>query len=440
MTACIEDSWNYRVTRLLWEIDKRTWGVCRVGNQSRTMRFLTLGSLVAISCAAAEPSHAEGAKLLDFHLFGDGRLRYENASLETFENPANGVTVGLRTGLEARIAPRLSLLVEGEAVIAFIDDFNDALSDDPDLPIIADPDNIELNRAQILAELGEQTFLTIGRQNLAIDDQRFIGRAPFRQNMQTFDAIHFSTRTKGGATFQAGFINQVNRALGSRSQLGRFHGDSYFFNANIGTPLGRIGAFHYAFDFETGPESAPNNHFSSRTSGVRYDGRWHADQIGLDVEASYARQTDFADNPFDFSVDYWLAGARAYLGPTRFGFRAETLGANDGEAFQTPAASRHKFQGEADIFVVTPKSGVVDLEASAIWEIGEIGPLSGVSISAHHHWFDAVQGRANLGTEFDLKLAASFHTIKAAFVVADYNAETFAEDTRRIYFSFSKQF
>jgi len=372
--------------------------------------------------------------------FGDGRLRYENAHQEAFSEPANGLTVGLRAGLEFSLLPKVSALVEGEGVFAIVDNFDDASGNNLSRPVIADPDNIELNRAQIQIELAEQSFLTIGRQNLGIDDQRFIGRAPFRQNQQSFDAVHFSTRTDYGATFQGGYFNTVKRALGSNNPNGEFRGDSYFFNSNLGTSLGRFGLFHYALDLETGLEISPNNHFSSRTTGIRYDGRWHADIVGLDVEASYARQSEFADNPVDFNADYWLFGARGFLGPARIGFRAESLGSNNGEAFQTPIGSRHLFQGEADIFLVTPKTGLIDLETSAIWVLGNIGPFSNISASARYHWFKSATDDQELGAELDLKIVAAHRNTKFSLVYADYDAKSFGTDTQRVYLTLSKRF
>ena len=391
-------------------------------------------------CAVFGEAQAEEIFGIDAILLGEARLRYENTRQEGFTESANGLTVSLRTGVEAELLPKVSVLVEGEAVFAAVDNFNDGTGDNLQFPVILDPNTLELNRAQLQVELREQSFLTVGRQALRLDDQRFIGVAPFRQNQQTFDVVHFATRTKTGATFQAGYFNQVNSPLGSDNINGRFRGDSYFLNANIGTPLGRFGAYHYAFDLETGLDTAPNTNFSSVTTGVRYDGRWHADEIGLDVEGAFAKQRDFADSLFDFNATYWLAGVRSFWGPARAGFRAESLGADNGVAFQTPVASRHKFQGEADVFLITPDTGVVDYEASALWALGEFGPFRNVTLSSQYHWFQSAINEDQLGTEFDVKLSAAYDTTKLSVTYTDYTAETFAEDIRRIYFTISRRF
>ena len=347
-----------------------------------------------------------------------------------------------RFGAESRLNGRFTILLEGEGVFYLDDNSDDIIETLPSIPNLVDPGLLELNRAQLQAKLGPQSYLTIGRQRLAIDDQRFIGRAAFRQNEQTFDGVHLSARTQQGITIQTGYFARVNPALGEDEDFGSFRGDSYYFNANLPSPIGRLGLFHYALDLETGPRDNPTDHFSNQTTGFRYDGRWHADTFGLDIEGSYARQTEFANNPIVFDVNYWLAGAKVFAGPFRAGFRVESLGSDGetGEAFQAFAGSRHRFQGDADIFVITPKNGLRDTEVSATWAVGRIGPLSGVTASARYHWFNAILNQADHGRELDLTISAGWRGFKTGLVFADYDAEFFAEDTQRLYLSLSRDF
>jgi len=403
------------------------------------LRLLKLATGVIFVSGSAAPAVAEGLGLNPV-LFGDARLRYEFAARDDTSLDANGLTQSLRLGIETPFLSRFSALVEGEAVFAIVDDFDDGLGNEPDRPVILDPNSFELNRAQITARVAEQAFVTVGRQRLGIDDQRFVGTFAFRQNDQTFDAAHASWRTPGGSTFQGGYINRVNRALGADNPNGRFRGDSYFVNANLQTPFGRVGAFHYALDLETGPTGSLDNANSSQTSGARFDGRWHRNEFGLDVEVSYAQQKDFANNPVDYEADYWLVGARAFAGPVSAGFRAESLGGGDGQSFQTPIATLHQFQGEADIFLVTPIDGVRDLEASIRWNVGSLGLFESIRFGVNFHWFDAERGNTAYGTEIDLSLRAAVQDFGVALVYANYQADTFAADTERVFFSVSKRF
>ncbi|MEM6899607.1 MAG: hypothetical protein AAF583_07560 [Pseudomonadota bacterium] len=367
-------------------------------------------------------------------------MRIETANEDNFSKNAVGLTQLIRPALEWKPASRLSALIEGEAIFALVDDFDDGSSNQPDRPVILDPNGLELNRLQLQYLIEPQTFLTVGRQKISIDDQRFLGPASFRQNDQTFDAVHFSSRTLGGATFQAGYFNRVNRILGADNPIGRFRGDSYYFNANLETPFGRIGAFHYSLDLGTESPTAQDNIFSSRTSGFRLDGRYHRDGYGIDWEASFARQKEFADNPFDYEADYWLLGLQSFFGPARLGVRYESLGSGGQQSFQTPLGTIHGFQGEADIFLITPETGIEDLEIRGSWNFGRVGPFRNISSSLSYHRFEEEAGNDVLGDEVDLKLTAVLGSFKFAFTSASYNADTFASDAQRFFLSVTHRF
>ena len=406
----------------------------RSSNRAWAFKLLTTALM---SAAAAGRACAQDVPIV---FFGETQLRYEGAENDVSPQRADGVTQAIRAGLETNLTKGLSFLAEGEFVYAIVDDFNDGTGNNPTRPVIPNPDTFELNRIQLQATLSENAFVTIGRQIIALDDQRFIGPARFRQNNQTFDGVHFSYRAGDRATIQAGYFNQVNRILGGDNVNGRFEGDSYFINTSIRTPVGRLGAFHYALDLETGPAGARNNRFSSKTTGVRLEGRHHRDVVGLDWVASYARQSDFADNPNDYSADYWLAGATGYFGALQAGFQYESLGAGEGDAFQTPGGTRRKFQGLADLFLVTPADGVDDYNVSAGLNFLELGAFSGVSALIRHHWFRAERGGSNYGTEIDLIVKAKFEGIDWSFGFAHYSANNFATDTDRVFVNITKRF
>lgn len=373
-------------------------------------------------------------------LFGETQLRYEGARTDQNTKPADGITQAIRVGVESGLTSGIRLLAEGEFVYSILDNFNDGTGDNPLRPVIPNPDTVELNRLQLQATISNHAFLTVGRQTLALDDQRFIGPARFRPNNQTFDAIHFSYRPGNIATLQAGYIWRTNRILGGENVNGRFRGDSYFLNATVRTPIGRLGAFHYALDLETGPGGLRNNRFSSRTTGIRIDGRQHRDTIGVDWTAAYARQTDFAQNPANYAADYWLTGATVHIGPSRLGFRRESLGAGNGQSFQTPLGTRRKFQGLADVFLVTPADGVIDTEISASWDPPAPRWVNTLTLMAKYHWFKAERGSLRYGSELDFTLNTEFWRAEWSMGIAHYSAINFASDTDRIFLNMTKRF
>ncbi|MEO0883348.1 MAG: alginate export family protein [Pseudomonadota bacterium] len=372
--------------------------------------------------------------------FGETRLRVEHADQEDFSSDANGITIRFRPALEAELFSRVTALVEAEAIFAVLDDFDDGSGNMPERPIILDPNGLELNRALLQFETTDESFLTIGRQTLTLDDQRFIGSLAFRQNDQTFDAAHFSGRFFDGVTIQGGYFDRVNRIQGADNPVGRFRGDSYYVNANVPTPFGRLGAFHYAFDLGTESDLPVSDVFSSRTTGVRLDGRFHRDDVGLDWEASFARQVDHADNPLNYSADYWLAGLTAFAGPARLNVRFESLGAGGEQSFQTPVGTLHAFQGAADVFLVTPEDGIEDFSVAGSWNFGRVRPFRNISTRLTYHRFESETGRTDLGEEIDFDITAALGSFRIAFTVADYNADSFASDTQRIFFSIAHRF
>ena len=417
----------------------------------RRLHILAMVATVSAApvCAAAQnaapeptatpdtaPTAANGGDRETFgpRLIGNVRLRYEGVNDEAAPLNANALTIRYRGTLEFHLPKKTTVLAEVEAVGALLDNYNDGSGSDPDRPVVLDPEGVELNRAQLITEIIPDMRVTIGRQRITLDDERFVGGLAFRQNDQTFDAVRATRTFFNAVDLDAAYLRRANRILGNDNPNGVFSGDSYLINVNAPTPFGRVSAFHYALDLETGPDEARVNGASSRTTGLRLLGRRHWEDFGLVWEASYARQTDFADNPAEFSANYWLGAVAAIAGDATVTLRSEILGSDGGVAgFQTPIGTLHKFQGDADIFLVTPPEGVVDLSAALEWRFGALGRLSDIKGLVRYHDFSGAFAGEQLGTELNATLSAKFHRTTLSFNWADYNAETFAADTRRVF-------
>jgi len=373
-------------------------------------------------------------------IFGELRLRYNGVDDDGFSNKANELTLRGVAGLEYSFLPKTSVLVEAEGVLALVDDFNDGSSQRLDVPFIPDANGLELNRAQILTEIIPRTRLTLGRQRIVFDDGRFIGDAPFRQNNQTFDAVRGRVNLFKTGFVDVAYINRVNRILGADSPLGRFEGDSIAANINLQTPLGRLIGYHYALDFTTRDTDTPNSTASNTTTGVMLSGRRHWDNKGLVWELGYANQRDFADNPNDYEVDYGLASLRGEIGPWQLRGKAEILGGSDVQGFQTPAASLRKFQGLADVFLQTPPDGIEDISIQARYKLGNRGPFKDVRFSVQNHWFSAARGNTDYGTEINATIQFHLKNIATRLDFASYNAENFANDTQKVFLTFTRSF
>jgi len=388
-----------------------------------------LSSLLAVPCFAQDSTLSSVAPRFS----GDLRLRYQTLQRDDFTQDGQALTLRFLGAFEVDLFDKTSFLAEIEGVSALIDEYNDGTGNRPLFPFIPDPEGVELNRLQIISEAIPKTRLTIGRQRLALDDWRFIGAFPFRQNNQTIEAVRVETTAFGPGILDIGYFNKVRRPLGGDNIAGVFTGDSFFVNYNLATPIGRFSAFHYATELETGPIGPLRQVNSSQTTGARVLGRRDWDDFSIVWEGSYARQSDFAANPNDYSADYGLA--ELTLKPKAFTvkLRGEILGSDNGQALQTPLASLHRFQGFADQFLRTPDDGIRDYSILVQYDFGEIGPFSTVKSFARHHWFEADTDGRNYGRELNLSLKAQLNKVGLALEYADYKAETFSSDTRAVF-------
>jgi len=400
------------------------------------LRQLKLSLALLMSLIAA-PSFAQDAPRHDHdfapRLSGDLRLRYENLNRDDFEQDANALTLRFLGVFEADIFDKTSFLAEIEAVTAPINDYNDGTANRPLFPVIPDPAGVELNRLQIISEALPKTRLTLGRQRLALDDWRFIGAFPFRQNSQTIEAVRVETTALGPGILDVGYFNKVRRPLGGDNIASVFEGDSFYANYNVATPIGRVTAFHYATELEVGSIGPQGQLNSSQTTGARVLGRKDWDDFGIVWEGSYAKQRDYAGNPNDFSADYGLAELTLRPANWAFKFRAEILGSDNGQGLQTPLASLHRFQGFADQFLRTPDDGVRDYSVSVQYNFGSMGPFSDISTFARQHWFEADTGGRNYGRELDLSLRAKVSKTGFALEYADYKSQGFSVDTKALF-------
>lgn len=381
------------------------------------------------------PTGAAHAEEVVLNPLGEARLRYENVDQDGLAADADALTLRVRAGVEAK-AGRWSTLVEGQGNLAIVDNYFDDLHGAATRPLVGDPDNIALTRAQI--RYASPAFaLTAGRQRVGFDDERFVGSVGFRQNGQSFDAVRAEVTPFKGVKADLAYAWSVRTiwgidGTGARQQA--VSGDNVFGNLSAQTPVGKFSTFAYLVDQD---EAAMQGfRMSSQSYGVRLDGSQPLGKAKIAYQFSYARQSDWHRNPNDYSADYWLADVAVDLGGPRVGAGYEILGADNGTAltsFRTPLATGFKFQGWADKFLTTPPDGVRDLYASAGWGWKAIGPLEAVTLQAVYHDYRSDRAGRSYGDEINLLASAKLGKFTGAARYARYRADTFATDTDKFW-------
>lgn len=341
-----------------------------------------------------------GAPILEF------RPRYEDVD-QTGVADAQALTVRTRLGWQTARWRNLVGLIEFEDVRQIGGgDYNDGVPPTEPFAAIPDPDVTELNRLQLVWTPTPALSATLGRQRIIIDDQRFIGAVAWRQDEQTFDALRLEGDF-GRFDMTYAYLGHINRIFGEELD---WESDSQVLNIGytFADPL-KVQAFAYLLDF-TDPATTAVASNSNQTYGVRLTGKTWIERFQLAYAATFARQSEYGDNPFDYDADYLAAEAALTWGPTtaRLGYESlEGEGAN--RRFQTPLGTLHIFQGWADAFLSTPNDGVEDvnftLNVRPRWRRDH---LFNIDLTMRYHVFEAERTAADFGEELDVSASASF--------------------------------
>jgi hypothetical protein len=367
----------------------------------------------------------------------DTRLRWEDVDQDGIAKDANAVTLRARIGAEIKTGD-WSVLGEIEGTSALVDHYFSGFNGKTQYPLVGDPANFELNRLQLQYRGLPKTVITVGRQRINIEDQRFVGAAGWRQNEQTFDAARIEYGTPKGFQADLTYSWSVRTiwgidGFGARPQA--ISGDNVFATASYPTPIGKLTGF--AFLVDQNEAAVQNYRLSSQSYGARLAGSQPlAKGVKLTYALSYARQSDYHRNPNDYHADYALAEAGLEVSALKLGAGYELLGADKGVAFtsfQTPLATLHKFNGWADKFLTTPPNGVQDYYGQAGYGWKKVANMDAINALIVYHRFDSARLGLHYGNEWDVLLSAKKGRWTATAKLASYDADKFATDTRKLW-------
>jgi hypothetical protein len=196
--------------------------------------------LMAFSTAAIADQHSgvktEHGKWIEAvkatGVFFNARYRYEHVEDKGFTRRANANTLQTHLGYKSNIHHGVSGLIELENAHAVgANDYNSTTNGRADLPTVADPENTELNQAYLSYHDLPGTVVSLGRQRLALDNQRYIGAVGFRQNEQTFDALTVINSSVPDLGLTYVYVKQVLRIFGDDNILGSLNSNSHVLHA-----------------------------------------------------------------------------------------------------------------------------------------------------------------------------------------------------------------
>lgn len=394
--------------------------------------FFSLIAFATMTFVPAHPAWAADEEQSKFNL--DFRYRYEFVDLDGSAKDAHASTLRTRLAYKSRYHNDFGFLIEFDDLRYVGNDlYNSTRNGNITRPVVADPKGTIVNRALILYRGIDSTVIRAGRRRITLDNHRFIGDVVWRQNDQTYDGLSLTNTSLRDTVIEYAYIDKVNRIFGpdSGTPPADFDSNSHILNVKYAwLPDWDLTAYAYLLDLEDSPSR------SNKTFGIRARGSVDINEsITTSYTLEYANQTDYGENPTNYSADYYLLeGALTFAGVTgKLGY--EVLGGDSNQAFQTPLATLHAFQGWADKFLSTPTQGIEDFYASVATK------LYGANVAVIYHHFSPETGGPDYGSEWDLVIKKPFAKRYAVVLkYAGYNARDFATDTQKAWVMFSANF
>ncbi|MFT7682828.1 MAG: hypothetical protein ACI935_002306 [Moritella dasanensis] len=320
----------------------------------------------------------------------DANLRYESVSQDNGLKDANALT--LRTRLNYTTADYNGAVgvieFEDSRVVAGVDDYNNTLGKNTDHSVIADPETTELDQAYLQYKYAGLTAKG-GRQVMTLDNQRFVGDVGWRQDRQTFDALHLSYLINDALQIDYAYIDQRNRIFAEAKDI---NAKDNLLNASYKTSVGKLTGYAYLLEEDEGVSNGLD------TYGLRFSGSTKLSDTQILYTAEYATQDADVGNS-TYSTDYMTLEAGAVFAGITAKLGYELLGSDSGDyGFATPLATLHKFNGWSDQFLNTPTQGLADLYLSVSSKV------AGGSFTLAYHEFSADESNAtidDLGSEIN---------------------------------------
>jgi len=381
--------------------------------------------LAAPSAFASETEHGESISqaLSESSVKVNLRARYEGVDQDGIGKDASALTLRSRITVNTGSYSNFSLGLEVDKVDALVDNYNSTQNGNIEYPKVVDPQGTEVNQG-FIKYANNDFSAVVGRQRVLHNNQRFVGGVGWRQNEQTYDGVRAQYNTDVFSVDYS-YIHNIN-SITAADIKGSFQLVNAQYTINKSH---KLAGFAYLLDYDIAMAN------SSNTVGALYNGNFDK----FLVNASLATQSDNGDNPTNFSAIYVNTEVGYNFGPVTVIGGYELLGSDDGNAaFNTPLATKHKFNGWADKFLGTPKEGLEDIYLTAK------GDVSGVKWAATYHDFSSDVDSIDFGSEIDLVASYEFNKNYGVLVkAANYSqgdAMTAPTDTNKLWVQMTAKF
>jgi hypothetical protein len=341
------------------------------------------------------------------------RWRFESFERDRapFTGTAEAPTWRIALGYETPAYRGFTVFAQGEAVIV-TGPANYSVpalpsQNHPNLPSILDPKSLELN--QVYVKWSHEIFtdkkmsLTVGRQELTLNDGRFLSYSFWRQVHGAFDAVKLETELPKNFSFTYAYINRFYREDGYNATDGEepMHTELVNLKWNKAEKM-NASLYGLLLNFRGAAQSAT----STQTYGVRVTGPYKfTPDWSLLYVAEYAKQKNYGTNPNKVDENYYLGevgpGWRDYSVKASY---AVLGGRSATDILTTPLAPPRN--GWTDLFFLNPSTPAGHgLEAAYFTASGPIPFLDGTVATFIYYDYHSDYPHIHYGSELDSALA-----------------------------------
>lgn len=366
--------------------------------------------------AAQSPIEAIAAGTPIFSL----RPRWENVDQSGRPEEANAYTMRTLAGWKTGTWNGFAAVAELIDVGRLNNNYNDGQNGKIRYPVVADPDNTDINQLYLDWTGLADTRVRAGRQSIKLDNVRFVGNVEFRQVMQVFNGVTVENSSLRNTRILAGYLGRL-KTVDTRQH----DTDTLLLNARYALSQSEslVGYGYFQDQWDAFSRIAFSGAAATDTSnsilGLRADGSRPLGEVWkLLYTAEYAIQQDYAGGDPRIDARYTRLGVGGLWKTYSLRIDHEILSSNDGEyAFQTPLGTNHLFQGWADQFLTTPRQGIRDTFLSGGAKLGKAQFL------AEYHMIESDFGDLDFGDEFDFSVSYPLmQKLLGKIEFADYRA------------------
>jgi hypothetical protein len=389
---------------------------------TRGARIFAVSVCAAFCCAAPLALGAQDqgesappslwSRLKEGKVSAEVRYRFEAFERDgaPFTAPAYAPTLRIAAGYETPSFHGFSAFAQGVAVVVTgpADYSIPTLPSQnrPDRPAIFEPRSLELGQGYLRWTRGPQNkklAVTVGRQEIMLNDGRFITISPQRQFHQTFDAAKLYADLPRKFSFTYWYLNRVYRVLGYHATDGKPAMHSHLLNLAWARPSQiNVSLYGVLLDFRQPVLYAQ----STQTFGLRATGPYQfSNHWSALYAAEFANQRNLGTNPYHVNENYYLGE----LGPAWRGIGVQAgfallQGRSVTDKLSTPLS--HPFNGWTDLFFINPSLGNSHgLEARYLTSKGAPSFLNGGDFTVTYFDYHSDSNRIHYGSELDMALA-----------------------------------